>query len=308
VPEFTGETSSATEAEKPTKPTLLPEVAEMAEAPTRIELEEPKILLPKTKEMAEAPSTEKMEEVKEATEGSKTSEVFSPAANIETVKNQKVPAVTPKRKRMVNVLDVLETIKSSSTPPKKTVALPEAKTEISDTKALEQETEAEAGSSEPTKIKSLETEEEKITEPTFVEEISVVAPEASPKVLDYIVRHASGKQLSEKEKQEAHLYAQKLKYPKGALIFNGSGEEDFLYCLPDSKEISVCREMSKSFGFPTLEDGLEVLSKNDLADSLAYNSLKVQQMGSLQFLLRLKFFVCLSLIDAHTFFFAGSDT
>jgi hypothetical protein len=212
---------------------------------------------------------------------------LSPAANVETVKNQKVPAATPKRKRMVNVLDVLETIKSSSTPPKKTVAIPEAKTVISDTKAPEQETEAEAGPSEPTKVKSLETEEEKITEPT--EEISAIAPEASPKVLDYVVRHASGKKLSEKEKQEAQRYAQKLKYPKGALIFNGSGEEDFLYCLPDSKQISVCREMSKSFRFPTLEDGLSVLSKNDLADSLAYNSLKVQQMGSLQFLLRLKF-------------------
>ena len=60
-----------------------------------------------------------------------------------------------------------------------------------------------------------------------------------------------------------------------ALIFNGSGEEDFLYCLPDSKEISVCREMGKSFGFPMLEDGLSVLSKDELADSLAYNSLKV---------------------------------
>jgi hypothetical protein len=83
--------------------------------------------------------------------------------------------------------------------------------------------------------------------------------------------------LSEKEKQEAQFYAQKLKYPKRALIFNGSGEEDFLYCLPDNKEISVCREMSKSFGFTTLEDGLSVLSKNELADSLAYNSLKVQK-------------------------------
>jgi hypothetical protein len=188
-----------------------------------------------------------------------------------------MPAVTPKRKRMVNVLDVLETIKSSSTPPKETVVT----SEVPDTKAPEQETEAEAGSSEPTKIKSLEFEEEKITEPIFVEEVSAAVPEASPEVLDYIIRHASGKQLSEKEKQEAQLYAQKLKYPKGALIFNGSGEEDFLYCLPDSKEISVCREMSKSFGFPTLEDGLSVLSKNDLADSLAYNSLKVQQMESL---------------------------
>ena len=46
----------------------------------------------------------------------------------------------------------------------------------------------------------METEEEKMTEPILVEEISAVAPEASPKVLDYIVRHASGKKLSEKRK------------------------------------------------------------------------------------------------------------
>jgi hypothetical protein len=187
-----------------------------------------------------------------------------------------VPAVTPKRKRMANVLDVLETIKSSSTPPKKAAVTPETTTEISDSKAPGQETESEAGPSEPAKIKPLESEAEKITKPTFVEETGVIAPEASPKIRDYIIRHASGKKLSEKEEQEAQHYAQKLKYPRGALIFNGSGEEDFLYCLPDSKEISVCREMSKSFGFPTLEDGLSVLSKNDLADSLAYNSLKVR--------------------------------
>ena len=61
------------------------------------------------------------------------------------------------------------------------------------------------------------------------------------------------------------------------MIFNGSGEDDFLYCLPDSKEISVCREMARSFGFPTLEDGLSVLSKDELADSLAYDNLKVRK-------------------------------
>jgi hypothetical protein len=79
----------------------------------------------------------------------------------------------------------------------------------------------------------LETEEEKMTEPILVEEISTVAPEASPKVLDYIVRHASGKKLSEEEIFEANHYAKELKYPKGALVFNGTNEEDFLYCLPD---------------------------------------------------------------------------
>jgi hypothetical protein len=46
-----------------------------------------------------------------------------------------------------------------------------------------------------------------------------------------------------------------------------------------SQEISVCREMARSFGFPTLEDGLSVLSKDELADSLAYNSLKVNELS-----------------------------
>jgi hypothetical protein len=100
-------------------------------------------------------------------------------------------------------------------------------------------------------------------------------PEALKENTEYIIRHASGKNLSTEEKREAQYYAQKLKYPKGALVFNDSGEEDFLYCLPDSKEISVCPEMSRSFGFSTLEDGLSVLSKDELSDSLAYNSLKV---------------------------------
>jgi hypothetical protein len=130
----------------------------------------------------------------------------------------------------------------------------------------------------------------------LAEETSTAAPEAFSEAFNYILRHASGKKLTEKEKQEAHFYAQKLKYPKGALIFNGSGEEDFLYCLHDSKEIFVCREMSKSFRFPTLEDGLSVLSKNELADILAYNSLKVKKMRSLYYSLKPKFFVCLNLL------------
>jgi hypothetical protein len=105
--------------------------------------------------------------------------------------------------------------------------------------------------------------------------VETPAPEASKESTDYIIRHASGKGLSQEEKLEARHYAQKLKYPKGALVFNGSGEEDFLYCLPDNKETSVCREISRSIGFPKLEDGLSILSKDELADSLAYNSIKV---------------------------------
>jgi hypothetical protein len=149
--------------------------------------------------------------------------------------------------------------------------------EAVEAEASKHQVETEAGPSEPAKVKFLETKETETAEQIFVEESGTAAPEAFSEAFDYILRHASGKELTEKEKQEAQFYAQRLKYPKGTLIFNGSGEEDFLYCLPDSKEISFCREMSKSFGFPTLEDGLSVLSKNELADSLAYNSLKVKK-------------------------------
>jgi hypothetical protein len=116
------------------------------------------------------------------------------------------------------------------------------------------------------------TEEEKLFEQ---KKVATPAPEALEESVDYIICHALGKMLSTEEKREAQHYAQKLKYPKGALVFNGGGEEDFLYCLPDNKEISVSREIGRSFGFPKLEDGLSVLSKDELADSLAYNSIKV---------------------------------
>jgi hypothetical protein len=65
------------------------------------------------------------------------------------------------------------------------------------------------------------------------------APEALKENIEYIICHASGKKLSKEEEREAQHYAQKLKYPKGALVFNDSGEEDFLYCLLDSKEICL---------------------------------------------------------------------
>jgi hypothetical protein len=109
----------------------------------------------------------------------------------------------------------------------------------------------------------------------MVEKAKSSVPEALVEDIDYIVRHASGKKLSEEEILEAKHYAQRLKYLKGALVFNGTNEDDFLYCLPDNKEISVCQEIAKSMGFPKLEEGISVLSKDDLADNLAYNSIKV---------------------------------
>jgi hypothetical protein len=174
--------------------------------------------------------------------------------------------------------------------PKKTIETSEVSTEAFVAETSKQQLEAEAGPSEPSKEQPLETKEIKVTkaaleaekikmsEPISVEEIDTAAPEAPSNIRDYIVRHASGKKLSEEEIYEANHYARELKYLKGALVFNGTDEDDFLYCLPDNKELSVCREMARSMGFPKLEAGLCAMTKEDLADSLAYNSLKVREL------------------------------
>jgi hypothetical protein len=59
-------------------------------------------------------------------------------------------------------------------------------------------------------------------------------------------------------------------------VYGGDDEDDFLYCQPDNKEILVCREMADNVGYPKLELGLSAMTKDQLADSLAFNSLKVR--------------------------------
>jgi hypothetical protein len=89
------------------------------------------------------------------------------------------------------------------------------------------------------------------------------------------VRHASGKQLSVEQVAKTKHYAKELKYPHGSLVYGGDNDDDFLYCLTNSKEVDVCREMMDHMGYPKLELGLSVMTKDQLADSLAYNSMKV---------------------------------
>jgi hypothetical protein len=85
----------------------------------------------------------------------------------------------------------------------------------------------------------------------------------------------TGKKLSSDQIAEVQHYAKEFKYPQGTLVYGGDNEDDFLYCIPDSKEINVCREMMDNMGYPKLELGLSAMTKDQLADSFAYNSLKV---------------------------------
>jgi hypothetical protein len=84
--------------------------------------------------------------------------------------------------------------------------------------------------------------------------------------------------ISKVQIAEAQHYARDLQYPRGSLLYGGVDEEDFLYCLPDNKEIHACQEMADNIGYLKLELGLSAMTKDQLVDSLAYNSLK---MGTL---------------------------
>jgi hypothetical protein len=82
---------------------------------------------------------------------------------------------------MVNVLDVLETIKSPSMTPKKIVETSEVHTEAFAAEASKNQAETEAWPTEPAKVKSLEAEETEISEPILVEETGAAAPKHPPK-------------------------------------------------------------------------------------------------------------------------------
>jgi hypothetical protein len=159
VPEFGGETSMAIEAKRPT-------------------------FTQKNEEPAAMPKADKIGGPR--AEGTKTSEILSPSAEVEVPKTQKGTAVTPKRKRMVNVLDVLETIKSSSTTPKKIAKALEAQIETtaSDAEATKHQAETKAGPSEPAKVKSLGTieKETKASEQILAEETGTATPKHFPKL------------------------------------------------------------------------------------------------------------------------------
>jgi hypothetical protein len=227
VPEFGGETPSASEPKDPAPPTQkFEKPATMSKAPSNA--------------MTETKVVEDKTEKSKAEEATKMTEILSPSIETIMLKTEKGSAITPRRKRMVNVLDILEATDSKCPAPKKKVAEVvqvqiEADTKQTEVEAATTEAKINTGPSKPTKKESTEieevTKEGKVTKEISTERMTS-APEALKESIDYIIRHASGKELSKEEKREAQHYAQKLKYLKGALVFNGSGEEDFLYCLP----------------------------------------------------------------------------
>jgi hypothetical protein len=196
VPMFGRETSSTAKPKEPIPSTQkAEELATMPKAPSA-DLDESKA----GRDKAEEPKTEE----------TKMLEILSPSAEVKVPKAEKFLAATPKRRRMANVLDVLETVKALSSTPSGGIAEASKMQTEDETKPTEVEVavsqaSAEAGPSEPAEKNPLEIEEKaaegEIIEQTLPEKVAAPAPEALKESIEYIIRHASGKD-SQKKKNE----------------------------------------------------------------------------------------------------------
>jgi hypothetical protein len=142
--------------------------------------------------------------------------ILSPSVEAELPKVTKAPATTPKRRRMASVLDaVVETTRALTPASVKKVAeavIAHMKTKV----VLSMPAETKLAATE----QKAEEESPDISialEKNLAKEAKSPAPEAPSEDLDYIIRHASGKRLSEEEVFEAKHYARELKYPKGGV-------------------------------------------------------------------------------------------
>jgi hypothetical protein len=183
-------------------------------------------------------------------------------------KTTTVPATTPRKgRRMVSVLAAVLKPLKVSTP----------STKVSEDK-IEELGEAAVVSAFPacTEAGPLKSRPVEQVKESLPEKLTLMIPEvASRGDFGYIVRHASGKQLSEQQIAEVRHYAKDMKYPRGSLVYGGNDEDDYLYCLPDNREIDVSRGIMDNMGYPKLELDLSAMSKDQLADCLAYNNLKI---------------------------------
>jgi hypothetical protein len=235
-----------------------PALAEAKEESTEV----PKLMViteQEKTEMVEVPKrpTETKEKIVKKAEPrrlAKQPKILSPSQETELLNMSKNPAVTPKR-RMTSVLDaIMESTKILTHASAEVPNIGEKNAKETVESSMTQ-VGTEVGPLVPAEIGHVKVVEEnieaKLSDATKTsKESEFPAAEASTEGLEFIVRHAAERKLSEEHIAEATHYAKDLKYPPGSLVFNGTDEDDFLYCLLDNKEIYVYREMAKKYRIP----------------------------------------------------------
>jgi hypothetical protein len=122
---------------------------------------------------------------------------LSPPCTTEPSKPSSIPTATPRKRRMASVLDVVMESVKMSTPASAEAPRMEAKVSKKFGEARMAQTISEAGPSEvPVEARPSESAPIILEKEGASEKSKSPAPEAPTKELEFIVRHASGKQIS----------------------------------------------------------------------------------------------------------------
>jgi hypothetical protein len=144
--------------------------------------------------------------------------VLSPPSATASPKVSNIPTTTPSKRRMASVLDaVMESVKIS-TPASTKAPQTEAKVSKKSDEAGMAQIISEAGPSVSAKARPSEIEPLILEKEGTPEKFKSPAPGAPTKELEFIVRHALGKQFLEEQIVEAKQYTKDLKYTRGSLV------------------------------------------------------------------------------------------
>jgi hypothetical protein len=174
-----------------------------------------------------------------------------------------------------HVLDVLEEIKTSNSTPGKTAeaSKTQIETTASEAEATQRQAETEARPSEPAKEKSLETREKETeaAEQILAEKLPLPPPKHFPKLSIIFYDMLRGKSWLKKKSEKLSSMPKNWNIRRGHWF--STAAEKKTSCIVSQ----TARRFLSAGRWATLEDGLSVLSKDELADNLAYNSLKVRK-------------------------------
>jgi hypothetical protein len=139
--------------------------------------------------------------------------VLSPPCATKMSKVSNIPEATPRKRRMASVLDVVMESMKTSTPSSAEAPRTEDRVSKKSDEARMAQTTSEAGTSVSAEARPSESASMILEKEGAFEKSKSPATKAPAKELEFIVRHASGKQLSEEHIAEAQQYAKDLKYP-----------------------------------------------------------------------------------------------
>jgi uncharacterized membrane protein len=140
---------------------------------------------------------------------------LSPPCITELPKASRIPSTIPRKRRMASVLDTVVEYVKTSTPASAEACSTEGEILKKYDEAIMAQTVSQAVPSVSSEARPSGMATPILEKESATEKSKSPVLEAPAKELEFIVRHASGKQLSEEQIAEARQYAEEVKYPEG---------------------------------------------------------------------------------------------